>query len=266
MLKRGICMKHFLNSLTFKLIIAIISLTILVFNVVRIVDDITDETSDSKVVKENINEDNNYDAKTNESEFFAEYNVTSDSEYYSLIEPTDNGGLRFNLTLEEYIDKYNMHVDAQYRLNYSDFKYNQSGTNHHNNIPIKQYFCNKTVMNRNDVYVMVYIESESNKISHVQIGINRDTYLSLSKDEQGTLLRMRMYVSQALIDEIENAEDFIEIHELMTENSENNDDPAAYVKGVFFTYYIQDNTSLFEWIPWTEEKYNKYREDSGLYD
>lgn len=190
---------------------------------------------------------------------YTESEEESDNDYFSVIESTANGGLRFNMTIDEFVESYNQLVKKDYRISVSDFKYNKSDVNI-NGVQVDQYYCTKSVFeNNNKVNIVLYVEVDSNCIANAQVLLPRDLYLLMSEDDKSTLSVQCMFVVRALIEEIESTEDyFTQIHKKQSENNELYGEPSVYLNGVLFSYNTIDNTSMFDFRAYSEEQYKNY--------
>jgi len=188
---------------------------------------------------------------------------SKETEYFSVIEATDNGGVRFGLTLDDFIDNYNDILIEDYHLSLSDFEISASDTPNYNGVECDFYRTYKTTLGNDIACFLVGVESESKRIASVEMVIMSDYYRSFTDEENQLWALQRVFISQALIDEINSKEDFMPINDKQTENSENYGMPDVWANGVFWGYNIGENyasgeTSHFQCYAFTKEQFENY--------
>lgn len=164
-------------------------------------------------------------------------------EYFSVLESTNNNGLRYNLTLKEFIENYNQLV-IEYANTYSvvdesfivgaDFKRENNSQPDANGVVCDMYICKSTLLGYNDnLAICISVEKDSHHIANVSVAIDSNMQDSFS-DEQRFLYTVQNHiVYRALINEL-TSEDCYSITDGIKENSERFNVPAHFEKGVAF--------------------------------
>lgn len=163
--------------------------------------------------------------------------------YFSVLESTSNNGLRFNISLKDFIENYNQLV-IEYSNQYSivdkafvvgaDFKKQNDSQENINGVQCDTYICNSTLFGyQNDYGICVSVEKDSHCIAEVSIAADSELMDSFS-DEQRFLNTIQHHiVYRALMNEL-SSEDCYVITDGIKENSKNCNVPAYFKKGVAF--------------------------------
>ena len=166
-----------------------------------------------------------------------------ENEYFSVLEPTDNNGLRFNITLGDFIENYNKSVIA-YANAYeivnkafvvgADFKKQNGSQPDTYGALCDMYMCNSTLFGYNEnLGICVSVEKESHKISYVSIAVDSSMQDSFSKDQVFLYTLQHHIVYRALVNEL-SLEDCYSITEGIDNNSKIYNISAYFEKGIAF--------------------------------
>lgn len=192
-------------------------------------------------------EDSGYDQNPDESE---EGNETS---YYSCL-TEDGDGLKFDVTPEEFLERYNS-LKASYEddnygdIELSDFSYVGDETSI-NGTATEAYACSQTIIGeRSDLAIWVNRETNGSSITSVSLGIKNDLYYS---DEMLPTIRTQY---ELLICALTGC-DMSTAEEYTIKMMEDDDAQATYDRGIAFHI---DVTSSSHWCgiqPCTREQYD----------
>lgn len=189
-------------------------------------------------------------------------------EYFSVLELTNNTGLRFNMTLNEFIENYNQLV-IDYANTYSnvnknfivgaDFKKQNNSQQNSNGVLCDLYICFSTLFGYNEnLGICVEIEQNSHNISGVSVAIDNNVLMKLTYEQRVLYTIQRHIVYRALINEL-TLNDCYNIDEKIQVNSENGFVPAHFERGIAFcldSSYVQSiGIQYFRIQPCTKEQW-----------
>lgn len=201
----------------------------------------------------------------------AEYGNNSydaENEYFSALETTSNNGLRYNVTLSEFIENYNQLV-TEYASTYSivdkafivgaDFKKQNGSQQNINGVSCDLYICHSTLFGYQDNYgICVTVEKDSHCIADVSVAVSNDMLMDFSQDERVLNTIQNHIVYRALINEL-TSEDCYDIDEHIQGNSQRGLVPAHYEKGIAFSldssYVSSAGIHYLRIQPCTEEQW-----------
>lgn len=178
---------------------------------------------------------------------------TNNTSYYSILESTNNNALRFNMTLDEFMERYNDLI-IKYNETYSivdkafiignDFNRLSPQTNH-NNITAESYVCYSTLFGYNEnTAIIVNVESESHKISDIALGIDTEFFNSLNQSQRTLWTIQNHLIYETMVNDLNSEEKLYNIDEEIQKNTKQYSVPATYKNGIDFCLDFNENLGV----------------------
>ncbi len=194
-------------------------------------------------------------AETHDSTEKNDSSSSSETEYYSCL-TKDGSGLKFNITTQEFLDRYNAlkpsYEDREYKdLTLSDFFYVESGTNI-NGTSGDAYGCSQTIMGEfSDLLISINKEENGDNILSISFGIKNNNYRDMYYSDDmlpKILTQYTLLICAATGCDMSTASNYVD--ELMTNEK-------TYDKGIAFTCdTYNEKADWFRIIPCTKEQYD----------
>lgn len=224
---------------------------------------ITLAACDKKDIPEDIpNQSTSYEEVAKSNDVDENAFTTSEEEYYgSLI--ADGDGLIFDVTVQEFLDKYNENKSTYEDKNYkdievSDFFHIENGVSD-NGVVIEVYGCSQTIFGTySDLIIAINKEANSDRITSISFGIKNNKYIDMyySNDFYPHIMtQYRLLISTITGCSMTTAQKYTDE---IFQNGKQTNTFSTYDKGVAL-FFDTSNTAA-DWyriIPCTEEQYHK---------
>lgn len=217
---------------------------------------------------ESIYTEQSSNVESSENTFDDETYNKDEIEYFSVLESTNNNGLRYNMTLQEFIENYNQLV-VEYANTYSivdkafvvgaNFKRQNNSQQNFNGVLCDMYICYSTLFGYNDnLAICISVEKDSHHIANVSVAIDNNVLMSLTDEQRVLHTIQRHIVYRALVNDL-TLDSCYDIEENITKNISNGFVPAHFEKGIAFyldSSYVQSiGIQYFRIYPYTKEQW-----------